>query len=768
MKQNDFFGNAKWIGKKNATAEDFFAVRGKFSSQRVQKATLFVLGLGFFKVYINGILINPDTFLPLSSEYEKSAEPKDESLSAQRVYVPSFDVTAYLKEGENVIAIAYGGGWYTSPERCFGVPKVIYRLAIQTEGQIVDVVSDETCRIGKTQVEGYYFHVYERHNYNSGGDFFVEDFDDSAWDYAEAVTPLVTEYCETDCPCDKLIEENSPKKLRDTDFGELFDCGENTVGYPVLKIKAKKGETVKVRFAEEITADGRLDERYTHGADLPILSDDVAFPAIADRTDLALLREGQAFIVVSDGRERVVQPEFTWFGFRYLEVQGDAELLGVKVVHSDVRVTGNFECDNEILNWTYRTFVHTMLCNMHTGHPSDCPHLERRGYTGDGQLTLSAVLNIFDAKDFYEKWLQDIADGQDLISGHVQNAAPYARSGGGPGGWGCAIIEVPYLLYKRFGDRKILEKYYDNMRRYIDYLDAHSEFGLVTSDKKGEWCLGDWCAPNVLYPDKDLTFSDQQMLIPAAYVNTYFAIKSLDKLCEIAETIGKSSDVAEYARKKEERKRAVKAAYYNAFDGNYIMNAQGANVYAVDIGLDECGAFGKSNTYLNLVNYYRKIGCYDTGIFATEILTRILFERGDGDLAIDLLTSNGKQGFARWKESGATTFHEYWDSERSRSHNHPMRGAVVTYFFQYLLGIRQEENSSGYKCLKIAPCCVKRFKYMSGYERLPQGRVSVEYRNDGKAVTFTIEIPENVAASFEYESLKQTLQSGKNIVTVRF
>lgn len=757
MKQNDFFGSAKWIGKSSASAEAFFTVRGRFSVKGVQKATLFALGLGFFKAYVNGALINPDTFLPLSSEYEKKSEPTDESLSAQRVYVPSFDVTPYLKEGENVIAIAYGGGWYTSPERFFGVPKAIYRINVQTSGGEVDFVSDEKCRVGKTYVDGYYFHTYEKHDYNSVGDFFAADFDDSAWDYAEAVAPLVTEYCETDCPKDKLIKTLSPKKLRDTESGAIFDCGENTVGYPVLRIKAKKGETVKVRFSEELTEDCRLDERYTHGAGLPILY---------DRADFPIMREGQAFIVKSDGRERIVQPEFTWFGFRYLEVLGNAELELVKVVHSDVPVTGDFECDDQILTWTYRTFVHTMLCNMHTGHPSDCPHLERRGYTGDGQLTLSAVLNIFDAKAFYEKWLQDIADGQDSISGHVQNAAPYVRSGGGPGGWGCAIVEVPYLLYERFGDKSVLQKYYGNMRRYIDYLDAHSEFGLVTSDKKGEWCLGDWCAPNVLYPDKDLTFSEQQMLIPTAYVNTYFAVKALEKMRKIALVIGKNEDAIEYERKIDERKRAVKAAYYNAFDGNYIMNAQGANAFAVDIGLDEQGTFGKSNTYLNLVDYYKKIGCYDTGIFATEILTRILFERGDGDLAVDLLRSNGKQGFARWKESGATTFHEYWDSERSRSHNHPMRGAIVTYFFKYLLGIRQEENCAGYKRIKIAPCCVKRFKYMRGYERLPSGIASVSYNRDGNKAEFTIEIPEGVLATFEYSNVKQQLKCGKNFITI--
>ena len=111
--------------------------------------------------------------------------------------------------------------------------------------------------------------------------------------------------------------------------------------------------------------------------------------------------------------------------------------------------------------------------------------------------------------------MRDIGDCQDIVSGHVQYTAPYVRSGGGPGGWGGAIVEVPYQLCRHYGNEQILRTYYPQMRRYIDYLESHSEFGLVTSDKAGEWCLGDWCGPNVLYPEKDLTSHNQQMLLPA-------------------------------------------------------------------------------------------------------------------------------------------------------------------------------------------------------------------------------------------------------------
>ena len=104
-------------------------------------------------------------------------------------------------------------------------------------------------------------------------------------------------------------------------------------------------------------------------------------------------------------------------------------------------------------------------------------------------------------------------------------------------------------MYKHYGDKKYIEKYYNNMLRYIDYLEAHSEYGVVTSDKKGEWCLGDWCGPNILYPDRDITSHNQQVILPAPMVNTYFMVKSLMQMVEIARIIGKDEDIEEYEEK---------------------------------------------------------------------------------------------------------------------------------------------------------------------------------------------------------------------------
>ena len=734
MEQSFFFGNASWVGKAERTPKTFSVLRGKFIIRDVKKVILNILGLGFFKCYINGKCINPDTFLPLSSDFEATCDPVDEVLSGHRTYVPSFDITPFVTAGENVIAVHFGGGWYTHSCRVFGLPKAIYRIAVEYEdGRTDSFVSNESCKIGDSFVSDYVFVCYENHVYDAWGDCFGREFDDSVWENATLTEELDTDYFSTDCPIDKLIRKLPVKAIGKTENGVVYDCGENTTGYPVLELKAKRGEKVTVRFSEEILPDGSLDPKQI---------------------------QGQSYSAVSDGRECTVQPEFTWYCFRYFEVTGNAVPTCVKEIYTDIPCTSTFECDNETLNWAYNTFIHTMLCNMHTGHPSDCPHLERRGYTGDGQLTCHAVLSILDAKSFYEKWLQDIADGQDKISGHIQYTAPYIRSGGGPGGWGCAIVEVPYQIYKHYGNAEVLSKYYGNMRRYIDYLEAHSEFGLVTSDKKGEWCLGDWCGPNILYPEKDITSSNQQVIIPAPYVNTYFMVKSLITMKKIAKIIGKDEDIAEYDEKIKMRKGAIQAAYFNTFDGNFVMNVQGANSFAVDLGL------GDKTTYAKMLAYYKKLGYFDTGIFATDVVIRTLFENGDSELAVDILTNDGEQGYEHWRRNGATTFHEYWDSNRSRSHCHPMFGAPVAYFFEYLLGIKQTEDSAGYSEIVISPKAVSKFGRMKGSMMTPHGTVSVSYEMADGGVRFRIAIPKGCKATFRIPNYERKLENKENVFWV--
>ncbi len=734
MNQKEMFKEALWIGAEKRDYTDFTIVRGSFFVSEIRPAKLRAVGLGFCRIYINGVCLNPDSFLPLSSDYEDGQDPEGEILTHHRLYVPEFDITSYLEVGHNIVTIHYGGGWYTHAQRPFGMPKAIYCVTIGEES----FVSNENCTVGKSYITEYHLQRCE-HQDKSEFDTacFEKNFDDFLWKSATVTEQLETDYMFTNCPVDVVTNEYELKYVGEGESGRVYDCSKNLSGYPIIKINAPKGEKVTVRFSEDILPDGSLDPTHIHH---------------------------QTFSAVSDGYGLVAHPEFTWFGFRYIEIIGDAEPICVKEIHSDVAVNSSFCSDNESLNWIYETFVHTMLSNLHTGHPSDCPHIERLGYTGDGQVTANAVMSALDIKELYRKWMEDISDCQDTVSGNVQYTAPYVRCGGGPGGWGSAIIEVPYQFYKHYGEKEVLERYYPQMLKYVKYMEDHTVGCLVAYGQPGLWCLGDWCMP-VVHTNHGVRHGfgtkEMQIILPPAFVNTYFLAKSLLSLAKIAEIIGKEKDIPSFKEKADHYKEALKASYFDTFGKNYLGGLQGANAFMWDLGNQP------NEVYKNLVEYYKSLGFFDTGIFGTDIVIRQLFKGGNADLAIDLMTSDKGFSFERWRKVGATTFREYWQDKDCRSQSHPMFGAVVAYFFEYLLGITQASDSAGYKKLIIKPTLVEKINTLSGSMEIPAGTVLVSYEKRFDSVSFAVTLPKNTQADFIYGDEKRKIYPGLNKMIFR-
>ena len=745
MLQQDIFGSAIWITKEN---EDFPVIRRTFKlpeNTKVKKAMLFALGLGFFRLYLNKMEVTDRAFLPLSTDYEERPDyPRGEKLHGHRIYVPGFDVTTLLREDtENLLTVFFGGGWYSfwnradaghsnayyDPDIRYGDPKAIYRLMVETfDGRILEYVSSEEDLITGGGVYDYSFTTHECRDLRVLPFEALKntDYDERSFEKAVPAMPLVTEYLFTDCPVDRAVSmvPVTPVSGETAENQAVYDCGRNLSGYPVLRVKAGEGEKVTVLFSEALHEDGSLDMYRNHN---------------------------QRFEIIGDGKEHIVMPEFTWFGFRYFGIEGKAEPECVFEVHSDVPVTSEFECDNEILNYLYTTYLNTQLNNMHTGIPSDCPHIERRGYTGDGQLTAHAAMTVLGAKEFYKKWIEDISDCQDIYTGHIQYTAPYIKSGGGPGAWGSAIVEVPWQYYLHYGDPEPMLRLYPQMKKYFEYMENHSENFLVTRDKEGEWCLGDWCAP-------------YSVIVPAAFVNNYYYVKALKNGAKIAEMLGLSEDIELFTDRIRERTAAAKAAYFNTWDHNFIGNLQAANAFAVDMGI------GDGETYKHLKERYADLGEFDTGICGTDVLLRVLFEHGDADTALLLLTSEKTHSFGGLKKRGATTLWEYWpESGKGRSLNHPMFGAAAAYLFEYVLGIRQREGSAGYKDIIISPVFTDMLNRASGAQRLTEGTVTVSYeKNETKEkAAISVSVPGGIAAEFIYKDFRKTLAAGENSFEVK-
>lgn len=530
-----------------------------------------------------------------------------------------------------------------------------------------------------------------------------------------------TQFFVQDCPADRAERAIKPVKLFDLGEVSIYNMGENISGYPVVAATVD-GANITVRCSEEINPDGTLN---------------------FDSCDRGQIQKDE-YRNAKKGEE--CMPWFTWHGFRYFELTNNAEPVRCEVVHSDCAVTSSFESDSEMLNWLYDAYIRTQLSNMHSGVPSDCPHIERLGYTGDGQLCCEAAMMLLDSQKFYKKWLEDISDCQSIGNGHVQHTAPFMGGGGGPAGWGGAIAVVPYEMYKIYGDKETFRRYLPKILRYFDYLDSRSSGGLVCREEEGGWCLGDWCPP-------------EQITICEPFVNTALYVKQMMMTKEASEAIGESETAAMLEKRIEEKKQAILNAYYSPQTGSFIGDAQGSNSFAVDIGL------GGERAFNNTKKKYDAADAFYTGIFGTDILTRVLFERGCADTAFRLLTSTGKGSFYNMKKQGATTIWENWDGERS--HSHPMFGAVTRYLFSFILGITQEKNSAGYEKIVIAPQIPDGLNRASGHITTVRGEIAVSFVRTEREMDFYVTVPQK--AWFTYGSdCEYELWEGENHIHIDF
>jgi alpha-L-rhamnosidase len=247
--------------------------------------------------------------------------------------------------------------------------------------------------------------------------------------------------------------------------------------------------------------------------------------------------------------------------------------------------------------------------------------------------------------------------------------------------------------------------------------------------------------------------------LPTPYVNTYFRILSTKRVIEIARVIGKEEDIPRLGGEIAACSRAIDTFYRNDFvrDDCYCANVRGANAFALDIGL------GSDITKQKFVDYYNDLGCYDTGIFATEIVTRMLFELGRADVAYKLLTATEPRGFGKWWKDGSTTLREYFGT-KCRSYSHPMFGAVVATFFEYILGIKQRVGTAAYTDVVINPVKLDALTFARGHITTPQGKIFVGFTGEGGARTYTVEIPEGIKAVFIKDGEEIALTAGKNII----
>ncbi|MCX7799928.1 MAG: glycoside hydrolase family 78 protein [Fimbriimonadales bacterium] len=691
----------------------------------LERALLFVSALGYGRITINGHPATDSVLDPPFTRYDR------------RVLYTAHDVTRLLKGGSNAIGAVLGNGFLNVPARdAWNFERAPWReppmLRLQlvlefADGAIERVVSDGTWRLaeGPWRFDAVrQGEVYDARLEQSGWD--EPGFDDSSWRPVSLLPgPKGRAAALRSAPC-RVTETLRPRTVREVQPGVfVFDLGQNIAGWARFRVRGPAGTEVRLRFAEKLRPDGTVDTSNIDG-----LVFDPFF--------------SQVRYTLKGGGPETFESAFAYYGFRYVQVEGwpgrpTLDDLEGRVVHTDfaragdVRSTPLFDRIQDATLWAYRSnFV---------GIPTDCPHREKNGWTGDAHLAAEQALFNWDNAAGYLKWLDDLMDEQredGALPGIVPTGGWGYAWGNGPA-WDSALVLIPYYLYLYTGDRGVLERCYPAMRRYVDYLERNSRRLIVP------FGLGDWV------PAKTET--------PADITSTaYFAVDA--EIVSLAATLlGRVEDAARYGTLAKNIRSAWRAEFVRD-DGTVGPGSQTAQSCA--LFQDMLKLPQRPQVYRRLVERVeRDGGRLDVGILGAKYLFHTLSEGGSHELALDLLTRTDQPSYGWWLEQGATTLWETWDGNASR--NHIMFGDVSAWFFQQLAGIRPDPSMPGFKRVLLEPKLSDRVPTVRAWHDGPFGRIVSEIEHHPGGYSWVVHVPPNssAVATIPAPSIENVTEGGK-------
>jgi alpha-L-rhamnosidase len=545
----------------------------------------------------------------------------------------------------------------------------------------------------------------------------------TGWDNAQVVEPVKGILTSQVAPPVRITKTIKPVKLTQPEPGVwLFDLGQNIAGIPQIRVQGPAGTTVKMRCAELLNKDGSLDATNI---------DNFVKRRVASQEF-----QNDHYTLKGNGLE-VWNPRFTYHGFQYVEVKGfpgtpTLDSIRGLVMHSDFESVGNFVCSNPILNKTHQNTRWSYINNFHS-IPTDCPHREKNGWTGDAHLAAEAGLYNFDSGANYEKWLDDIADEQHP-DGSYEGIIPTSGWGGNIGpSWDSAYPLIVWYLYEYKGDKSIVEKHYPRLKRYVDYVTTRAKDGIVS------YGLGDWL------PAKTQT--------PAEVTSTgYYYVDAL-LISKAARLLGKTEDAKKYADLAASIKTAFNAKFYKPETGLYANGSITALSCALYQGLVE--PENKAKVLDNLVVEIKKQGYkMDVGILGAKYVLNVLAENDRLDVAYEMLQQRAFPSYGYWIDQGATTLWEEWNG--NQSHNHVMFGDVSAWMYKYLAGIKPA--APGFKQIVIKPNVIGDLTYASGTYDSAQGRIVSDWKRANGALQLNVTIPANTSAT-----VYVPLLSGKDV-----
>jgi alpha-L-rhamnosidase len=729
---------AEWIGAHERGGSPIlrreFALPGP-----VRRARAYVTGLGYFELRLNGQKVGDRQLEPAQTNYDHIPDLKDgrgepARLRATRVIYAVHDVTDLLREGDNAVGLILGHGWYSpDQEGLFHVwgdrPRGLVQLEVDLEsGERVTVASDGTWRVAAgpivfdSSVHGEHYDARrEQDGWDDAG------FDDSAWTPADLPPRPDAVLGTTPMEPIRIIETIEPIGSSEPRPGvRIVDLGQNISGWSRIRVTGSAGATVSLRHASQIDAAGELDDR----ANMTIGPED---DPGARQTDVYTLRGG--------GSE-TWEPRFTVHGFRYVEVivTGDArvESLDGRVVHTDLPLSSRFGSSNDLLDQIERNVVWTFRASFQ-GYPQDAgERSERVGWLGDPGWVIEDYLFATESASFWIKWLDDILDTQ-LETGETPMWAPLTWRGGyGPAlaDWCTTYPLIVWYVYLFTGDRTVLERHYDGIRRTLDWYGSHAVDGVIS-----EVGLGDHMEPQ---PDGLSEAYPQHTPVPLTSTAWLFRIAQI--VSWAADVLG-DADGGDAARALAASVgTAFQGAFFDAESARYGSGSQTS--LAVPLWFDIVPEEHRQRVGAALVEQIVEHdgGRFTTGTVGTSALEQVLPEIGAADLMYDLATGTEYPSWGDQIRQGATTVWEAWGSLMSYgkgssvpSQNMKLFTGVVKFLYKDVAGLAPA--APGWRRIVVKPALTHRLDHAEARVETPRGDAAIDWRRDAGRLVVDLTVP---------------------------
>ncbi len=714
----------------------------------VRRATLYVSARGLFDLHLNGRAVSADVFAPEWTDYDK------------RIHYRTYDVTSLVQAGKNALGVVLGDGWYSgyvgwqeTRGRYGWDNSLLVQLEIESEdGTRQTVATDDSwrCAAGPILCSDFMMgETYDARHELTGWD--QPQYDETGWSAVLLVkppgVPLVAERSE---PV-RVMETIDPVSVNEIEPGIFIcDLGQNISGWVRLRVKGPAGTKVTLRHGERLNPDGTL---YTENL------------RRAKATDVYVLR-GQG--------EEIWEPRFTFHGFQYVELTGlpDTPEQGAVtgcVVHSATPAAGWFECSHPGINRLWRNALWSQKGNF-LSVPTDCPQRdERLGWMGDAQVFLRTATYNRDVAAFFTKWMIDVEDAQ-TPDGIFPDTAPRLREDenfvgldglGGAAGWADAGVIVPWTIWRVYNDQRIIERHYDAMVAWLDYIERTNPDGVRRNELGNNY--GDWlCVPS------DTTFRTQSPM--KTLLATAYWADDAAKLSRMAQEIGRKEDAERFGAVFER----VRAAFQKEFlldNGRLSVETQTA--YLLALVFDLLPVEARPLAAEHLVENIKSLGWHlSTGFIGISHLNPTLTAVGRSDVAWRLLLNEDYPSWLYPVRHGATTIWERWNgwteedgffNPQMNSFNHYSLGSIGEWLYRCVAGIELDPEVNGFKRFLIRPYPGGGLRYAQAAYQSLRGKIESRWERKDKAFLLSVTIPANTGARVYVPSDKGTpvLESGE-------